>query len=475
MEEVIHGKVKIPKDYFNRAAKREYVFWARSLIREFLQNSVDAGSSSVNFRFNRDRMSLIVQDNGCGMDKDIILNKLLYLGGSHKQDGAIGGFGKAKEILFFAWKSYAIHTKRWFVKGEGSEYSIRKVSSYFNGTRCIIQFYSMTEYNSVLAAAIEYLPRNEVNTNIYLNSSKVNYAFGAKEKLRDLSWGTIYTCSAIYNTISVRINGLEMFKHYASQNLKSQVIVELKGQSVDILTSNRDGLNYKCSNELKASMHDLISNPLSFVINFEKDIKELSGGNKVIIPESLLVMWGNDIEYPDTDGIQGLSTNKSKFKLDFDYEFMIWRSRSYNIEKIEKFMNDPVAGWLAKIWTSLVFEVLLANKMPVRMFRPGFVFHEKASGLCAGNQKFPTILFNPLSTRVITSKDIKELKEVLEDIAYHETSHIFNRKHDESFVLTSERCRSEHRKWKGQSFSVKVLNWRKIIGGKDGHGFDGAE
>jgi hypothetical protein len=83
-----------------------------------------------------------------------------------------------------------------------------------------------------------------------------------------------------------------------------------------------------------------------------------------------------------------------------------------------------------------------------------------------------------LLKRITTSKSITELKEVLEDIAYHETSHIFNRKHDETFVLTSEQYRLEHRKWKGQSFSVRVLNWKKLIetgGEKDGFNFDRPE
>ena len=45
------------------------------------------------------------------MNEDILLNKLLTLGGSHKDSpDAVGGFGKAKEVLFFTWRYWRIIT-----------------------------------------------------------------------------------------------------------------------------------------------------------------------------------------------------------------------------------------------------------------------------------------------------------------------------------------------------------------------------
>jgi len=470
--EVIRGKVKIPKDYFNRAAKKEYVFWARALVREFLQNSIDAGSSTVRFKFSKDRLSLVVQDDGCGMDKDIILTKLLALGGSHKQEGAVGGFGKAKEILFFAWSSYAIHTKNWLVEGEGPEYSIKTVDYYFNGTRCVIKFYDEQEFNGVLSAALEYLPRNEVKADVYLNGVKVLYALGEKKKVKQFEWGTVYTTPISPNGISIRVNGLEMFKQYSTGSLKNQVIVELRGYSTDVLTSNRDGLNYKYSSQLLEFMGDLSINPLSAILSFDVDVQEVISGNRLQIPESLLLMWNGDNPLtPIGGGMQGAWINKSGFQFsNFSYEFVIRRSKSYNIEKIKQFMEDPIAEPLAKMWASLLLEVVIANQISTRALKPGFVFNEKARGICMDKPEYPTLLINPLSEDLISANNIGQLKEVMEDIAYHEIAHIYNRKHDEIFVILSERIRSNHRKWKRQGFSTRVLNWKKLlnVGGEDG-------
>ena len=463
--EVIKGKVKIPKAYFNRSAKREYVFWPRAVIREFLQNSVDAGSTSIRFSFNKDRLSLVVVDDGCGMDKDVILDKLLVLGGTHKEQGDIGGFGKAKEVLFFAWQSYAIHTKNLLVKGEGSEYTVEKIGKYFNGTRCVIRFYDEVEFNSVLTSAMEYLPRNEVKPEIYLNSNKVLYAFGDKKKVRSLDFCTIYSSPDSSSSISIRVNGLEMFKFYNEIKLNSQIFVELKDYSTDILTSNRDALNYKFSNELSGIIKGISINSISSFINFSNDIEEVMGGNEVIIPDSLLLTWSEKVfNKPE------FSTPKNKsnfFFKNFNYQFLIRRSGSYNVDDIIKFMNDVSAEPFAFLWTSLVFEVIIANKIPIRGFMPGFVFHERVRALKNGKTDFPSIFINPLSKSISKCKDIQQLKEVMEDLAYHEVSHIGNNNHNELFVLRMEAIRENHRIWKRENFSVNVLNWRKII--KEGY------
>jgi len=471
--EIIRGKVNIPKDYFNKTAKREYVFWARALIREFLQNSVDAGSSTIKFKFRRSHLSLVVQDDGCGMDKDIILSKLLALGGSHKQQGAVGGFGKAKEILFFAWNSYAIHTKCWLVEGEGSEYSVREVSQYYNGTRCVIYFYNEQEFNAALTAAIEYLPRNEVDADIYLNSSKVSYAFGSKKKVRQFKWGTIYTCDAFSKDVSVRVNGLEMHKRYTTSRLKNQIIAELNGYSTKVLVSNRDTINHKYSCEIQGFLSELAINPISATENFDEDIQEEIGGNRILVPKSLLMLWDTPVsQVPINGGIQGANVNKSVFNFpNFKYEFIVRRSKSFDKEVIKQFMADPISESLAKIWSSLIFEVVVANEIPIYSFRVGFIFNKKVRGLCMGKPELPTILINPLCKDITSSKKLKELKEVLEDVAYHEVAHISNRRHDEIFVMCAERYRLAHRKWRRKVF-VRVFNWKKLIGGNDGRSFE---
>ena len=472
--DVIRGKVKIPKDYFNRAAKKEYVFWARSLIREFLQNSVDAGSSEIHFKFAQDRLLLIVRDDGCGMDKDIILNKLLALGGSFKSKGAVGGFGKAKEILFFAWRYYAIHSKSWLVDGEGPDYAVRDTGDkYYNGTRCAIQFYTIEEFNAVWAAANEYLPRNEIDADIFLNSNRVVYAWGKKKKLRSFPWANVFISPGLSSEASIRVNGLEMFKRYICNSLTKRVIVELNGYSPHVMTANRDGLKYKFSEQLETVLNDLSVNPLSATMNFADDIQELiSGKNTLSVPTSLLMMWSNNsLESPVSEerfipGLQIPNTNRSEFELsDFDYNFIIRRSQKYDKKRMDEFMNDPAALPLARIWTNLIFEVVLANEIPVKCFITGFLFSDRALGLCVGNSDNPIILFNPISGVILgaANEGIDHMRAVMEDTAYHELAHINCRKHDEIFVMLAEKYRRNHREWKRKKNSNRIINWKKLL------------
>ena len=101
------ARIKVDFNYFKTCAKREYtqnlpVIW----IREALQNSTDAGAENVWIELTDDEITFT--DDGKGMDSNIINNKLLTLGGSQKDAGAVGGFGKAKEVLFFCHSEWSI-------------------------------------------------------------------------------------------------------------------------------------------------------------------------------------------------------------------------------------------------------------------------------------------------------------------------------------------------------------------------------
>jgi len=46
----------------------------RDAVREYIQNGVDAGSKKVNVKIRQN--SIIVQDDGCGMDRDTLRQNL---------------------------------------------------------------------------------------------------------------------------------------------------------------------------------------------------------------------------------------------------------------------------------------------------------------------------------------------------------------------------------------------------------------
>src|SRR3990167_5068098 len=105
--------VRIPSDHFLRRIKTDYADFQSAIIREFLQNSVDAGATRVDINIiaEGENVRLTVADDGGGCTVETITDRLLTLGGTYKEEGAVGGFGVAKELLFFAWPEWHIYTR----------------------------------------------------------------------------------------------------------------------------------------------------------------------------------------------------------------------------------------------------------------------------------------------------------------------------------------------------------------------------
>src|SRR5262245_20842128 len=103
-------QIKIGSEFFAKA-KNDYEDWRWALIREFMQNSIDCGSDRIEISVIETNGSTIlsVVNNGDPMTEDILVNKLLCLGGSGKNfQDAVGGFGKAKELLYCCHAGYSI-------------------------------------------------------------------------------------------------------------------------------------------------------------------------------------------------------------------------------------------------------------------------------------------------------------------------------------------------------------------------------
>jgi HSP90 family molecular chaperone len=139
--------IKIGADYFRRCSRNEYsqsipTIW----IREAVQNSIDAKSTRIDITLTEEFVT--VEDNGSGMTADIILNKLLVLGGTFKENAnSTGGFGKAKEVLFFCWDEWQIDSRpttkdRFFVSSEmiGKKPIEHLTGNYSRGTKIKIKF-----------------------------------------------------------------------------------------------------------------------------------------------------------------------------------------------------------------------------------------------------------------------------------------------------------------------------------------------
>jgi hypothetical protein len=223
-------------DYANR-------YWA--FVREILQNSIDCGSNKIEIEVVGDGTltSVRVRNNGTPMTKEILLEKLLSLGSSGKGfTGTVGGFGKAKEILYFAHQQYSIHTGNHVVMGSGAGYNYNGQNPYVHGTESFVTWEDNVK-DELLRAFRRYitLVSPEKGITFQVNGEKVRPSFGQGEYNRDLGdWSKVYTLKANKNLLLVRVNGVPMFTQECAY--KHTVIIELN--SSKSLTSNRDGLRY---------------------------------------------------------------------------------------------------------------------------------------------------------------------------------------------------------------------------------------
>jgi hypothetical protein len=233
--------VKIGPHFFAKA-KNDYGDWRFAIGREFIQNSIDARATRIDVEITEDNDSttLTFADNGRGMDEDILCNKLLALGESGKDfHDTVGGFGKAKEILYFCHQSYRIHTRDMVVEGSGAEYTLNKVDAR-RGTESTIVI------DGCYRDDIEEHIRNIIDMTQWRGEFFVNgdRLVGRMKKgafRKELDWCKIYTNKSFVNRMIVRIGGIVMFTRYVDADGRC-VVIELEGNSANTLLSSRDSL-----------------------------------------------------------------------------------------------------------------------------------------------------------------------------------------------------------------------------------------
>jgi hypothetical protein len=211
-------------------------------------------------------------DDGCGMNANIIRDKLLVLGGSQKKEGSVGGFGKAKEILFFAWS-------QWSIKSSQDGTTLYEINNEMIGKepiRCI---------------ETECKIGTEISINLYEEGSIYDAGFWKYKVEHFLSFlsteaticldGEEVKCEKVKGTLKsseladfivdkdfesskmvVRLRGIPMFWRMMP-NLESTVYVELKGESVNFLAANRDNLVYPFRSKLDEKINEMIVDPRS--------------------------------------------------------------------------------------------------------------------------------------------------------------------------------------------------------------------
>lgn len=261
----MQNHVIMSNEYFKNTI-REYQDWQLAFFRETGQNSRDAKATKIKYTIEETNDGILVtcEDNGIGMDDNILINKFLVMGGSHKIDNDnVGGFGYAKSIILFCHKEYKIWTNDNYLYGSFGQYSNIEKIKKIKGTRISVLFdKSLTNVYSLEEKLKDWVLNSCIpNVNIYLNNkilrqSKNKLSFEKQDCIGKISFDD-YENSNSY--LWVRIKGLAMFKKILyPQGTQFYGYLDLNNEnSLESLTANRDCLKPDYDRELSRLINSL--------------------------------------------------------------------------------------------------------------------------------------------------------------------------------------------------------------------------
>lgn len=263
--------VSIAPRYWLETVRRDYHDWRFAWVREAAQNSLDAGATHIDahiIALDHDTCRLTWQDNGRGMSGDVLLNRLMAMGGSEKGTGGTGGFGVAKAILFFSQHSYTVSSYGGTIRGTAGEYVFNANETLKVPGTVLDVVVAAPGY--FMEAHLRQWARATSTTCVFtLNGATLPTMPALPEPAGKLDpWATLYAVEPadyLHSGMIVRMNGQLMFAGYAPSGIPKVLIVEIAGNSLDYLTANRDGLRHEFSTQLRLFVEKLFRDPTAIV------------------------------------------------------------------------------------------------------------------------------------------------------------------------------------------------------------------
>lgn len=489
---LIASQVKVPQEFFAKS-KLEYSDWRWAFFRELIQNAYDAGATEIFFDLELSSIGtikILCCDNGCGMNKDVLQNVLLALGGSKKPDGSIGGFGYAKSLLFFAHKRYSVRTGHWLVDGIGGEYEMRQQPTSILGTAIEVEMesegYSLEVFKEKLSRYASYLMLPRV-MKLYMNSVELktrfnDFEYSVPTALGDFSFKEVNETAS---SVVIAVRGLPMFvqRIWSTSSVGFSGLLELSGDSLDLLTANRDALKGTHSEMLNRIVQQMIENrhafkggtTLDITLNFTNAVA-LENSNTAKVEQGLVFSkQAQTLE----DSLRYMENEQFPKNFQLRLQNTVGRGgkdREDNTVSVTTILATLQKAWVksfAMAWKFSVYSVLASEygqKIGVKYYREdgtlvetnvsqedfekgafyvgstristGFIFAKDTEGLNAkpNNGSDIMILCNP------TMYDKKFLVGDLLDLAIHETSHLCVSGHGEVFVDVDMKFRRSFRR-----------------------------
>jgi hypothetical protein len=487
------SQVQVPHEYYAKS-KREYSDWRWAFFRELFQNSYDSGATEFRFQIRTEENGDIMiscADNGCGMNEDVLRNVLFKLGGSLKADGSVGGFGYAKVLLFFAHQSFVVCTKDLLVQGSGGSYSIRKSPTYINGTSVCVRMknegWTQQMFADKMRSYFSYcaLQRDVLVT---LNDEVVptrftEFEFATQTALGDFSFKEIENGTS---KVVVAVRGLPMFVHHvwSTASVGFVGLLEVAGDSLDVLTANRDSLKGEHAEKLNKIVQQMVENRHQFKGGTTLDIT-LNYSDPVALERATLGMSKEEaVVFAQRmqelhDELRYMRNNRFPNNFQLRLQSLVGRGNKENesgvisVSEVLTALKKTYIRKMAMVWKATVYFVLATEygkKIGVKYFRDdgtevteniqaedfqkgafyvhgtrittGFIFSKGTEGLNVIPKDGSDIMImcNP------TCFDAKFKVGDLLDLAIHESSHLCVSGHGEVFVDVDMKFRRSFRR-----------------------------
>lgn len=344
------GSIKLPPNYFS-GTKHDYSNWIIAWFREAIQNSVDAKAKNIDFKIEvdpdkPDSIRVSCQDDGVGMDKRILFDVFLALGGSEKGENAIGGFGHAKILLAFAHLNYEIETQGVKVNGISDQYDWIETEPK-KGVRLQVDMDTKDVSEYRLSSSLHDIVHHsefKSDVRITLNGETLLSKEKAHPYKQDTVLGhlTFKDMPHGYNSSSlwVRMNGLAMFNAslWSKGDTAFEGYLDLSGASKEVLTSNRDGLTKENTRVLNELLQTLAN---------DREKLKLSGDIDILLNEKEFSL--NDFSESDQ---QYIRTESSRQNL---------TSEEY-LERLMATADDDASELAKNPFKSLIDDVMKAKR-----------------------------------------------------------------------------------------------------------------
>jgi hypothetical protein len=484
--------VRIPTSHFVQSAKRQYSDIDTAIIREAIQNSVDAGSTRIEIEVGENFCR--VKDNGCGMSIEVLESALLTMSGTHKSySGAIGGFGAAKEILLFQHASYEILTLDNHVKGSVLEYELTKqtvLGEPYQGTIITMNFHESYNFDKDTFdyKAKQFLSKCDVEADITYNGEIIP-RYIVQTMIKDIDWAQIYCEDSTdeHEYLAVRIKGVLMFEYFVAKGLKKKIVLDITKPSVEILCANRDSLQWDPSQQLQKLVREISVDKQSFG-RLHKTISRFKGKNsRSFINEILKPLMNSLIELKNIAGeeieenialahfaVQDIQSrvelkNIEESEAVQEIKNILARHNISGIgekfvdEKMENFINNvdfyiqindegydsipdeiaptdkmkPKYRKMGQMWKASLAHVFKSNGMNAE-YCLGWIVDKTAVAGYLNDDGIEKFFLNPYHMRDKKFKNKKEMMTYMLLSAAHEVAHRTNSYHDERFTAHVE-------------------------------------